>query len=146
NSGRIKGASSSINLPYYSSLLGEKRASNYDKMNGGDAMGYMTFEEWADIEFKRGNISKSERNRLVSLEKQKNLKQKDLDFINNTLYKNLVNSAKPVYFNNFKDGKDFRAFYVKQSSLPLISQLTKGLEIDRLRTAMVRDKVKHVVF
>tara|TARA_R110000772_G_C13310328_1_gene440491 strand:+ start:12892 stop:30153 length:17262 start_codon:yes stop_codon:yes gene_type:complete len=143
----IEGVSISSNIEYHEKLFGKERARRtYGNMAGGDGQGVSTFKEWATIEYKRGNITEQDRTRLITLEKRKKLSPSDLEQINNILYRNKVNSYKPVYFNNYKDGNVFRSLYVKQSSLPLISQITQNLEIDNLRVAMVRDGIDHVVF
>jgi len=141
-----KGARSS-NMTYYTKLFGKKKAEDfYGRMDRTDAMGYSTLEEWAYIEYDRGSISFKQYNSLVDSEKQDSLTTNQLLLIKKVLKNNLLNPYKPVYFNNFKDGKEFRTFYVKQSTLPLSRHLTEGLDLDVLRKSMIRDKVSNFVF
>ena len=143
----VKGLSNSTNITYLESLLGKQGAALYrNGVAGTDAMGYSTVKEWSTIEFKRGNISEKDYKRINILDNKSSLNESDLDFINKTFKKYLLNSNKPVFSTNYKDGNIMRTIYIKPSVLPLLSNLTKGLELDKLRKAMLRDNVDTVFY
>ena len=146
----IKGKEAqSSNMEYFVKLFGEKKAKEYyGEMNTTDGMGYSTLTEWARIEHARGNISKTQAKDLEKKDKQKEeLTFRDRELIKKVLKKNLTNSYKPVYYNNYKENSgEFRTLYIKQSTLPLTEFLTKGIDLDYLRKAMIRDKISNVVF
>jgi len=128
----------SSNYEYYKSLLGEKAAKGYTEVNTTDAQEFTTLEEDLLIKFKEGKIDYDTMQDLLDREDSQSLTNKDYDLI--------LQPTKPVYVNNVFRGNTEHRVYIKSSSFPLIKQLTKGLEIDKLRKAMIRDGVDRVAF
>lgn len=123
---------------YYKALLGAN-ASDYLKANSTDAQEFTTLKEHLHILNKQGKLSTKDM-RAILLAEQNDQKLSDVQL-------NLVfQPLKPVYVQNvWKDGIE-RRVYVKSSSFPLFKQLTKGLEIDKLRVAMVKQTIDRVAF
>jgi len=130
----------------YHKLLG---ADFYKQITTTDAQEYTTLEEHirvmrsygriseqvfnsilAKIEANRGGyfeLTNEERDIILQPMKPLTVNVKHLDFIE-------VNGQQvPVHINNI--------VYTKSSSIPLVPELTKGLQIDKLRVAMENEKV-----
>lgn len=144
--GKIKGLSTSSSINYLRSIIGDSANLYANGMAGTDAMAYSTMKEWATVEFKRGNITEKDFKKVIEIENKKEISDSELEFLNSTFSNYLLNSNKPVFVSNHNEGKYRRTFYAKPSVLPLSSHLTKGLELDKLRKAMVRDGVDTVFF
>lgn len=65
-------------------------------------------------------------------------KLEDLTDKQKVILNKIVQPMKPVYTGQIKDSQSdlMRTVYIKTSSFPLIPQLTAGMEIDKLRSAM----------
>ena len=110
-------------------------------MEGTDAQEYTTLEEHLNVMYAYGKISDVDYKRF--LDKAKNgedFEGKELDII--------LQPMKPVYVGNeFDFERDLNKItYIKSSSFPLIPQLTKGLEIDMLRTEMEKHKIDRAAY
>jgi len=128
--------SKSASIKYLNTII---KKGDYNGVNSTDAQEYTTLKEHLTIMVAEGKITKAKASELNSLESNgKFINANDLDII--------LQPMKPVYVNNvFRNGAEHRV-YVKSSSFPLLKQLTRGLEIDKLRVAMLRDKVDRVAF
>lgn len=125
--------SKSMNYEFYKSLKLTDLA-DYLKIEGADAQEYTTWQHHLGMLRDLGRIS----------ERKYNLLKKKIEAghrLNPTLLKEVLQPVKPVYANNVVDeANDFdRRMFIKSSSFPLIPQLTKGLEIDKLRAKMEGD-------
>jgi len=128
----------SMFMDYYNSILDKADADQYKKMADTDAQEYTTIEEHLKIMESLGEISNSQRRSLLIKEGKGTLTGEDLDVI--------LQPMKPRYVTNKWNGPIERRIYIKSSSFPLIKQLTKGLEIDKLREAMHKAKIDRVVY
>lgn len=121
---------------YYKSL-----GYDYSNINGTDAQEFTTLKEHINIMHKAGDLD--DKTFVAVSAKIRNKSELTKEEIGKVLQ-----PMKPVYVDNIKDkvnGID-RIVYIKSSSIPLIPELTKGLEVDKLRIAMERDKVSRVAF
>lgn len=128
---------------YYKALLGSN-AKDYLKANATDAQEFTTLKEHLYVLNKQGKVSTKDMETLLNADKN------GIDF--NTLnlekpwQKLVFQPLKPVYVQNvWKSGIEHRV-YVKSSSFPLFKQLTKDLQIDKLRQAMENQKVDRVAY
>ena len=116
----------------------------YFYVQKADAQEYTTWQEHLYILEKLGNANLGQ----ISLSTQDIKQAKEImnqvskDFTTplNEVQQNLINRVfqplKPVYTGFTHDGGIMRPVYIKTSSFPLLPQLTKGKEIDKLRVAM----------
>lgn len=132
------------NIDKLESILGEKGAEAYRKIKIADAQEYTTWKEHLDI------LSRMGKNADFMFD----ITPKDIDDVRDMLeretpihklteqqYQTLIKvmqPIKPVYTGQMYDKNQdvYRTVYIKSSSFPLIPQLTKGLEIDKLRDRM----------
>ena len=116
----------SQHLEEYKSVLGDK-ADAYTGIEGTDAQEYTTLKEHLDVMYAYGKLNPEQYERMTSA---KVLNDEDLKVI--------LQPMKPVQVaNDILVERDLnRITYIKSSSFPLIPQLTKGLEIDKLRQQM----------
>jgi len=123
--------SSSLVQDYYNNILGKEKAKDYIGFEGTDAQEFTSLGEHLYMLEKMGKITDEVK---ASIEK-KVLNNEDLsiDEIGEVLQ-----PAKPVYVQNKLDiANDVdKRIYIKSSSFPLFEQITKGLEIDKLRVAI----------
>lgn len=126
----------SIQISQYSKILGDK-AGAYKGIEGTDAQEYTTLKEHLDVMYAYGKLSQEQYERMSS---GKTLSGEDLNTI--------LQPMKPVYVNNeIIPSRDVNKMtYIKSSSYPLIPQLTKGLEIDKLRKAMEKDNIARAAY
>lgn len=124
-------------------------ASGFFEIEGTDAQEYTTWKEHLDILAAMGKTPDSQLNitpkeiedarQLLSSGKQFTEEQQKL-------VSKVMQPMKPVYTGQLYDPIQdvMRTMYIKSSSFPLYEQLTKGLEIDKLRDAMetLQDKDK----
>lgn len=104
----------------------------YDSITGTDAQEYTTLREELAVSYMYGEIStKYYKKMLERIDKEGD----NLVLTPKEIEKFLL-ARKPVYSNRKVGTKKVTRDYIKSSSIPLIPQLTKGLEIDKLRTAM----------
>ena len=111
---------------------------DYD-FDGTDAQEFTTLEEHLTVMNKKGEISTKEMNRLL---RQDNSGQ----MLSAEDRKIVLNPHKLVGVYNIWENGIERRLYVKSASFPLLKTLTKGLEIDKLRVAMVKQKIDRVAF
>tara|TARA_R110000765_G_scaffold14846_3_gene43005 strand:- start:381 stop:11963 length:11583 start_codon:yes stop_codon:yes gene_type:complete len=134
-------ASSSTSLAYYKEL-GLNNLSDYETVEGTDAQEWTTIEEHLDVMLMFGKISEEEHAMFLEQSKKETLDFKD------EFTKAIFQPIKPVYVNSYVDTKNdlLRRLYVKSSSFPLIPQLTKGLEIDKVRVMMEDRGINRAAF
>ncbi len=122
--------SKSINKAYLETLA-LKGINSYDETEGADSQEYTTWEEHLHILLKLGKITQNKYNLLHN---KLSIGQE----LNEELLKEVLQPMKPVYTGNIADiSKGFeRRMFIKTSAFPLLPQLTKGLEIDKLRSMM----------
>ena len=127
----------SKHLKEYVALLGEK-ADTYKNMEGTDAQEYTTLQEHLDVLMAYGRISSEQHARMS--ETKDNLSEEDLAFI--------LQPMKPVYVGSdtVMERDLNKVTYVKSSSFPLIPQLTKGKEIDKLRVQMEEQGIQRASY
>lgn len=138
--GHLKDSERSVYLEeYYKAVLGKDASDYLGGVNSTDAQELTTLAEHLYILNKQGKISSEEVTRLLDIEENDgNFERTDL----NTIFQPL----KPVYVQNiWQDGLE-RRIYVKSSSFPLFKQLTTGLELDKLRKAMLSQNIDRVAF
>ncbi len=152
----------SKSLEQYKALLGETEAEAYSKSGtlkeGTNAQEFTTYLEDIQIRFDAGQISQelyNEINRIVSRELSKETPNHYyIENIENELskelkeeYDNLVYQVmKPVY--SWFETTDFgiTPMYIKTSSYGLNPKLTKGLDIDKIRIMMEKNKINRLSF
>lgn len=126
-------------------ILGEEKANAYKKVTETDAQEYTTWQEHLYILDKMGRTSEilmgitpEEIERARVIFSNENMKYDTLNDRDKSIIKKVLQPIKPVYTGSDYDGVNniMRTVYIKTSSFPLIPQLTKGLEIDKLRVAM----------
>lgn len=103
----------------------------YDGINGTDAQEFVTWKEQLFVLFRMGKFDTATYNRLKDkLTKGEDLTKEELRLVFTPL--------KPVYTNlEIDEAEEAQILeYIKSSSIPLLPQFTKGLEIDKLRIAM----------
>lgn len=103
----------------------------YFSLNGTDAQEFATWQETLFVKYRSGLLSTNQYEELtLLLTGGKPLNSKQLNLV--------INPDKPVYVNSEIDTtQDLLSLeYVKSSSIPLLPQFTKGLEIDKLRISM----------
>jgi len=126
----------STHIKDYNTRLGSE--VGYQAMNTTDAQEWTTLKEHLYRLEQAGDITKEERIIFIKKEKDENLDANDINKI--------FLAEKPVYVSNhWVEGVERRIF-IKSSAYPLIQQFTKGLEIDKVRQAMVDAKIDRVVF
>lgn len=128
---------------YIISLTGNKA---FSKMDGADAQELTTFKEHMDVMRLFGRVTDEEYNYLIAAEKKEALTKTDINKI--LSLDNNINAMKPVYVGNHiehETGID-RRVYVKSSSYPLVRQLTRTFEIDKLREAMETQGIARAAF
>jgi len=132
--------------------LGEFGAQGYGNNNSTDAQEYTTTGEHLNILVRYGKIPDSEvdftekdkEDAIELFKSNRSLTEKD-----KLLLRKVLQPMKPVYSGMYFDKKYgiLRPIYIKSSSIPLIPQVTVGLEIDDLRRLMeaVEKKEKRFV-
>ena len=115
-----------------------KEISGYFDIEGTDAQEYTTWQEHMDILWRQGRLSSKQKEIYSSaynkLSRGETLSSSELSLI--------MNPIKPVYTgsNIIRDSDGNaeinRVVYIKSSSFPLLPQLTKGMEIDKIRQQM----------
>jgi len=112
-----------------------KDLAPYFNIESTDAQEYTTWKEHLDVLVRQGRVSEEEFNRITDkLTHGKELLEKDLKLI--------FQPIKPVYTGVIAEkieNTDLyrnRTLYIKSSSFPLLPQLTKGLELNKLRLDM----------
>lgn len=134
--------SKSINYEFLESLA-LKGVGDYKKVEGTDAQEYTTWQQHLDVLLKLGKISQNKHDMMAD-------KIRRGEPLNDNLLKEVLQPIKPVYTGNVADvSKGFeRRMYIKSSSFPLLPQLTKGLEIDKLRQLIEnpKNKIDRVAF
>ena len=141
----------SLSLPYYAKLK-IQGYNQYSDIEGTDAQEYTTFKEHINVLYKLGRLSEEEYNRVLEKYINWTAKEKrgeqltEADYVSKEDLTVLLQPLKPVYTNNIESNGVFRRLYVKSSSIPLIPQLTKGLQIDKLRKALERDNIDRAAF
>lgn len=117
-----------------------KADERYGNISATDAQEFTTFDEHLKVMHGLGRLSLRRMEELKKRNKSETLTKEDLGFV--------LQPMKPVYSDNLfsKNLQLERPIYIKSSSFPLISQLTKNLEVDKLRIAMEKQGVDRVAF
>ena len=138
----------------YASILGR---NDYDKLESTDAQEYTTLEEDIKVMLAYQRITQEEYNLiLATIEAAKNdpnnptnyFELKDVKNANgqSLLSRLILQPRKPVSNQDihYPEYGFINYTYTKSSSFPLIPELTKGFQIDRLRVAMENQSVARV--
>ena len=133
--------STSTSMNYLKSLK-LNGINDYTAIEGSDAQEFTTIEEHLDVMLMFGKITEEEH--LDFLEQSQN---ETLDFTDDKTNA-VFQPVKPVYVNSYVDTSNdlLRRLYVKSSSFPLVPQLTKGLEIDKVRIMMEDRGINRAAF
>ena len=127
--------SNSIQEEYFSKIIPDFK-KNFSGIEGSDAQEYTTWKEHLYVMKQLGRLTKAQ---VAMLEKKLTAQSMgDFSAANELTYEELglvLQPIKPVYVGNILDVKDNvdRRVYVKSSSFPLIPQLTRGMQIDKIR-------------
>ena len=127
--------SDSIQEEYFSKIIPDFK-KNFSGIEGSDAQEYTTWKEHLYIMKQLGRLTKAQ---VETLEKKLTAQSNgDFSEANKLSYEELgmvLQPIKPVYVGNVLDVNDNvdRRVYVKSSSFPLIPQLTRGMQIDKIR-------------
>ncbi len=107
------------------------RIAEFIDIESTDAQEYTTLKEHLYVMEKQGRLSKKQIEKInEKVEKGEDLTKEELSLV--------LQPIKPVYTGTMIDETQDvnRMIYIKSSSFPLIPQLTKNLEIDKLRSNM----------
>ncbi len=110
-----------------------KKFSDYGRIESTDSQEWTTLKEHLTLMHRNSEITTDKFNEIVTqIDKgiEPVLSKEDLVTI--------VTSIKPVYVDTVVEDGIAREEYIKSSAFPLIPQLTKGLEIDKLRVEAER--------
>lgn len=111
--------------------------AGYFEITGTDAQEYTTWKEHLESMYNQAKLSEEDKNRLNNIyEKLSNgedIDSSEISFI--------MQPMKPLYAGPANEGINAvegvnRFMYVKSSSFPLLPQLTRGLKLDKVRTAL----------
>lgn len=111
--------------------------AGYFEITGTDAQEYTTWKEHLESMYNQAKLSEEDKNRLNDIyEKLSNgedIDSSEISFI--------MQPMKPLYAGPANEGINAvegvnRFMYVKSSSFPLLPQLTRGLKLDKVRTAL----------
>lgn len=111
--------------------------AGYFEITGTDAQEYTTWKEHLESMYNQAKLSEEDKNRLNDIyEKLSNgedIDSSEISFI--------MQPMKPLYAGPTNEGINAvegvnRFMYVKSSSFPLLPQLTRGLKLDKVRTAL----------
>lgn len=128
----------SRNLDYYRKLgLSESAIKTYQSIDGTDAQEYTTLKEHLYVMYHTGRLSKSDYERLSAKA------ERGIDYTPEEI--GILQPHKPVYRETLVENHLNRPVYIKTSSFPLIPQLTRGLNIDRIRVAMESRSIDRLV-
>lgn len=120
----------SVQLQYFNNIM-SSYGDNYKGIQGSDAQEYTTWREHLYVMRQLGRLTSGEYKRMYdTLEAGKSLSDTDLGLV--------MQPMKPVYVGNvIREGSQVdRRMYIKSSSFPLLPQLTKSLDIDKVRTVL----------
>lgn len=117
-------------LDAYSKYLSKEDLAEYKGIEGTDAQEFTTVAEHLYVMKQLGKLTDEEVKSIEAKAEANTLSPDELGLI--------FQPMKPVYTGQYMDiDNDVqRMMYIKSSSFPLVPQLTKGLEIDKLRKAM----------
>lgn len=112
----------------------------YTKIEGTDAQEMTTLKEHLTVMNRLGRVSQKQMDALLARADEETLSTEDLKFI--------LQPIKPVYTNSLYDGtyNIHSVLYVKTSSFPLIPQLTRNTELDKLRVAMEEEGIDRAAY
>ena len=111
--------------------------AGYFEITGTDAQEYTTWKEHLESMYNQAKLSEEDKNRLNDIyEKLSNgedIDSSEISFI--------MQPMKPLYAGPANEGINAvegvnRFMYIKSSSFPLLPQLTRGLKLDKVRTAL----------
>jgi len=122
-----------LNIAELKKILKDE-AAPYESLNGTDAQEFTTLPEALLVKYRLGNITSEVYNNILNRIK----KDKDNLVLTEQELNTVLQPDKPVYVSTdiLTDQDVVSLEYVKSSSIPLLPQFTKGLELDKLRKAM----------
>ncbi len=135
NSNNVK---DSIQKEFFEKVI-TNYAKNYSGIEGSDAQEYTTWQEHLYVMKQLGRITDAQYNTFkTKLEAQSNgifKRSTQLTFDEMGI---IMQPMKPVYVGNISSTEDNadRRVYIKSSSFPLIPELTRGLQIDKIRQSI----------
>jgi hypothetical protein len=118
--------------------------SDYFEIEATDAQEYTTASEHIDVLFAQGRLTEDQYNTITNkIQNQLKSERKGeainkADMLNYNELSVVLQPVKPVHtgFKNEPSLDAMRMMYVKSSSFPLLPQVTKGTELDKLRRTM----------
>ena len=135
NSNNVK---DSIQKEFFEKVI-TNYAKNYSGIEGSDAQEYTTWQEHLYVMKQLGRITEAQYDTFkTKLEAQSEgifKRSTQLTFDELGI---IMQPMKPVYVGNITSTKDNadRRVYIKSSSFPLIPELTRGLQIDKIRQSI----------
>jgi hypothetical protein len=135
NSNNVK---DSIQKEFFEKVI-TNYAKNYSGIEGSDAQEYTTWQEHLYVMKQLGRITDAQYNTFkTKLEAQSEgifKRSTQLTFDELGI---IMQPMKPVYVGNISSTEDNadRRVYIKSSSFPLIPELTRGLQIDKIRQSI----------
>ena len=121
---------------YLKSALKLADSDSYGKIESADAQEFTTWKEHLTVMYNTGKIEEVNYKRMM----------KSNGYFDDEDLAIILQPMKPVYVGNVLDNQVWRRYYIKSSSFPLLPQLTKGLQLDKLRMAMESQNVDRVAF
>lgn len=135
-----------LNIDRIRETYGDEIADLYKKVTTTDAQEYTTWQEHITMLEHLGRIS----DELIAFELtpddfkrakelfSQNIDNEKLTDIDKQIVKKVLNPFKPVYTGRVYDEtyNIFRTMYIKSAAVPLLPQMTKGTELDKLRIMM----------
>lgn len=121
-------------------LTNKETANLYRNFESTDASGYITLERLKNILLDEGKLTPNLEELIERASRGENLESDELQ--------TLLEPRKGFYHGRFFDN-DLGIFVTRQikySTIPLIPRLTKGLEIDKIRTDMEGNGVDEVIY
>ncbi|MDG1315556.1 MAG: putative molybdenum carrier protein, partial [Flavobacteriaceae bacterium] len=121
---------------YLKSALKLADSDSYGKIESADAQEFTTWKEHLTVMYNTGKLEEENYKRMM----------KSNGYFSDDDLAIILQPMKPVYVGNVLDNQVWRRYYIKSSSFPLLPQLTKGLQLDKLRRAMESQNVDRVAF
>lgn len=132
-------------IDYLEKILSKEKAGKYRNITATDGQELTTVREHVTILFKQGKITQRSYDAIIAKINQAKGGYYELD---EDLLQDVLQPIKPVYVDNVYDSKlgmEVR-YYIKSSSFPLLPQLTKYMDIDKVRIAMEKSGIDRLAF
>lgn len=114
-------------------------SEDYSNIEGSDAQEYTTWKEHLYVMKQLGRLTQEQFNTLTrKLTNQSNGNFSEANKLSYAESLLVLQPMKPVYVGNVASKEDNadRRVYIKSSSFPLIPELTAGMQLDKLRSAL----------